>query len=314
MNVANPVILAVGGGKGGTGKSTISVSLAAQLAISGYDTVLADLDFGGANLHTMLEIHDTDRSLIKFLYHSGYVTDLHDCLVPTAIDGLRLLPGVGFVPGVANMEFARKQKLIRALKNLHCDYVVCDLGAGSSFNVVDFFLIADRGILLLTPEATAILNGYEFMKNCIFRKISRYFVKEQAIIKIVKSYKNGWENGAAGSVHEMINKVRSDFPEAATQMQDLCHEFTPVMLLNKAKLKNDTLGAQLDTLSQKYLNIRVDYLGALAPEPALQSGIIGFLKNNTESPFKTKLQEITEFFVSSCNSNIGRRHFAAGVQ
>ncbi len=305
----NPVILAVGGGKGGTGKSTLAVSLAARLTDSGHDVILADLDLGGANLHTLLEIHDTDRSLVQFIYQPGRIKDLHDCLVPTAMGGLHLLPGTGFIPGVANMEFARKQKLIRALKKLRCDYVVCDLGAGSSFNVVDFFLIADRGILLLTAEATAILNGYEFMKNCIFRKISRYFAKEQAVLQIVNSYKNGWENGSTGSVGEMIDKVRPDFPEAAKQMEELCRAFTPALLLNREKLKNDSLGAKLDALSRKYLNIRIDYLGALPPEPALQSGILSFLKNGAGTPFEMKLQEVASFFCK-----IGNRQYLSGLE
>lgn len=272
--------------------------------------VLADLDFGGANLHTMLETQTTGRSLTRFLYHPGAVSDLHECLVPTCIDGLRLLPGDGFVPGIANMEFAKKQKLIRALKKLSCDYVVCDLGAGSSFNVVDFFLIADRGILLLTAEATAILNGYEFMKNCIFRKIGRYFAKEKAVVDVVNKYRKGWENGASGSVREMINKTSQVFPEASRQMQQLCEEFTPALLLNMERLQNDSLGVKLDALSRKYLNIRVEYLGALAPEPMLRNGMLFFLKNGTTSPFKEKLREIAALCIDKNYRLSDARHRA----
>jgi len=292
----NPVLLAVGGGKGGTGKSTVAACLAAQLALCGRQVVLADLDFGGANLHTMLGMEGTVRSIVQFLYRPGAVTNLHDCLAPAGIDGLHLLSGDGFMPGIANMEFARKQKLMRALKMMRCDYVVCDLGSGSSFNVVDFFLFADSGILLLTAEATAILNGYEFMKNCIFRKICRYFARNTEVTGIINNYKRQWEKGSVGSLQETINRVQAVFPEAVERMQELCDEFAPVMLLNKEKTKDSSLGEDLNALSRKYLNVRIEYLGALVPEPALRSGIFPFLKRVADSPFKRKIAEVAAFF------------------
>jgi len=299
----NPVLLAVGGGKGGTGKSTVAACLAAELAHCGRHVILADLDFGGANLHTMLGIEGTGRSIVQFLYHPMAVTNLNDCLVPAGIDGLYLLPGDGFMPGIANMEFARKQKLMRALKKLRCDYVVCDLGAGSSFNVIDFFLFANSGILVLTAEATAILNGYEFMKNCIFRKICRYFAKDPEVTEIINNYKRRWESGSGGSMQEMIMKVQAVFPEAARGMQQLCNEFTPVLLLNRIKLEDNSLGKKLNTLSQKYLDIKIKYLGALTPETALRGRILSFLKKSDDSPFKHKTMEVASFFE--------RRHSAA---
>ena len=298
MNVDIPTILAVGGGKGGTGKSTFAVCLASQLAIFGRDVVLADLDFGAANLHIMLGMRDNGRSLVRFLYPSGQAIGLEECIVSTTIDGLRLLPGEGFMPGIANMEFAKKQKLIKALRKVETDYVICDLGSGSSFNVVDFFLAADRGILLLTAEATAILNGYEFMKNCIFRKIARSFVKDQTIMKIVNEYRKGWEGGSRGSIGEMIGRVGKKFPDAARQMQELCNEFTPVMLLNMANMKKGSLGVKLDALSRKYLNIKIEYLGAMVSEPALQVGILSFLKKETTSLFKENLKDIVGHFLN----------------
>jgi len=290
------MILAVGGGKGGTGKSTVAASIAVQLAIFRRNVVLADLDFGAANLHTMLGIQGTARSIVHFLYKPGSVRNLHDCLVSAGMDNLHLLPGDGFMPGIANMEFARKQKLIRALKNMRCDYVVCDLGAGSSFNVVDFFLLADHGILLLTAEATAILNGYEFMKNCIFRKISRYFAKDQQVTQIVNSYKNPRENESGGSLQEMIDKVQTFFPEAARQMRVLCNEFIPIMLLNRERLRDDALGVKVNALSRKYLNVKIKYLGALETEPALNGGLLSFLNSEADSPFKHKIREVAAFF------------------
>jgi flagellar biosynthesis protein FlhG len=56
---------------------------------------------------------------------------------------------------------------------LDVDYVILDLGAGNSFNVLDFFLTSENKILVVTPEPTCIENTYRFIKSAFFRKVKR---------------------------------------------------------------------------------------------------------------------------------------------
>ncbi len=299
---SSPLIIAVGGGKGGTGKSTVAISLAYLLSRSGERVVLADLDFGGANLHTMLGMQHTGKSVIHFLYPNGDRPAIEQCLTPTEADRLQLLSGMGFVPGIANMEYFRKQKLMRALKKLPAEFVVCDLGAGTSFNVVDFFLLADQGILLLTGEATAILNGYEFLKNCIFRRLSRAFARDPHVRTLINGYKNAAGTGRRGLVQDLIRETAATAPEAAARMRRICRSFRPAMVLNQEQCCGLSIGERLNGLSNKYLNVGIEFLGALAPEPALRRGVISLLRQASVAGYKKDLEKLVGFVRSKRKS------------
>ncbi|MFH0880731.1 MAG: P-loop NTPase, partial [Lentisphaerota bacterium] len=122
-------ILAVGGGKGGVGKSFVTAGLATSLAERGQETTLIDLDLGAANLHTVFGIKTASRGIGDFIYAptSG---NLADYSVETSMPKLRLISGNGFIPGIANLTYAQKIRILKAISRLNCDYVILDLGAG----------------------------------------------------------------------------------------------------------------------------------------------------------------------------------------
>jgi flagellar biosynthesis protein FlhG len=188
---STPKILAIGGGKGGAGKSVFSTIMAFWLARTGHRTVLMDIDLGGANLHTLLGIKSPDKTLNDFITRK--FSELEDICIDTSEKNLRLISGASDVLTLANPHFSQKIKLITHLSRLDADYVVLDLGAGTSFNVLDFFLIAHKKIIVLTPEPTSIQNAYIFVRNSAYRKLSRLSNKNpslQALIKIAMDPKN----------------------------------------------------------------------------------------------------------------------------
>ena len=190
-NKSTPKILAIGGGKGGAGKSVFSTIMAFWLARTGNKTVLMDVDLGGANLHTLLGIKSPDRTLNDFITRK--FSELEEICIDTSEKNLRLISGASDVLSLANPHFSQKIKLMTHLSRLDADYVVLDLGAGTSFNVLDFFLIAHKKIIVLTPEPTSIQNAYIFVRNAVYRKLSRLSNKNpslQALIKIAMDPKN----------------------------------------------------------------------------------------------------------------------------
>ena len=288
-------VTAIGGGKGGTGKSTVSLSIAAILALAGHRTVLADLDFGAANLHTMLGIPSSSRSIVHFLYRKDTKSSLQECLVKTGIDNLSLLPGDGFMPGMANMEFSRKQKLIRNLKQLTGDYLLCDLGAGSSYNVIDFFLAADLGMLVLTAEITAILNGYEFMKNCIFRKIIRSFRATSDIGAYIEEYRKSKSGQSGSSIQDLTEKLESRFPGTAATIDMLCRSYSPIFFFNRESANQDQLGDKLTSLAKKYLNIDILYGGTIPEDRSIGHQPLAALQDRSASPYRQKIEAVARF-------------------
>lgn len=165
-----PEIWAVGGGKGGAGKSVLSTLLAYWLAKMGKKTVLADLDLGGANIHTLLGIRNPQTSLGDFI--AKRKPALEEVSINTQVENLSLISGTSEILTSANPVYAQKIKIIRNLRRLNAEYIVLDLGAGSSYNVLDFFLMADKKITVLSPQPTSIQNGYAFLRNAVYRKLS----------------------------------------------------------------------------------------------------------------------------------------------
>jgi len=163
------VIWAVGGGKGGIGKSFISSSLAMCLARMGKAVTLVDLDLGSANLHTCLGIKVPQESISDFV--TGRVDNLGKIAISTEIPGLSFISGFNDALNIADMDRAAKDRLVQGLRGLQTPYVILDLGAGTSENTLDFFLAADQKIVAVTPEPTAIENAYRFMKSAFYRRL-----------------------------------------------------------------------------------------------------------------------------------------------
>src|SRR5208283_5286354 len=171
-------VIAIVGPKGGIGKSTISSNLAVALANMGKKVIAVDLDLGGANLHILLGIKKFAHSLDDFVLKK--VVGLDEVLIGTGIYNLQLICGGANIPDIANMPFQQKMKLINHLLKLESDIVIMDLAAGSSFNVIDFLLIANQQLMITSPESPSLIKVYSFIKACVFRLLTFHFKSEEA--------------------------------------------------------------------------------------------------------------------------------------
>src|SRR6056297_834688 len=99
-------IVPVASGKGGVGKSLLSVNIALALGQAGYRVVLADLDLGGSNLHLMLGSSAFPNSLGTFL--SGKSASFKEIIFPTEYENVSFIPGDSEIPGLANLSASQK--------------------------------------------------------------------------------------------------------------------------------------------------------------------------------------------------------------
>ena len=131
-------VWSIGGGKGGVGKSLVTANVSICLALMGYKVIAIDLDLGGANLHTCLGIPIPERTLSDYL--SKKVRDLKDLVTPTPIQNLSIISGAQDDVGIANLKQMQKAKILSKLSELDADFILLDLGAGTTFNTLDFFI------------------------------------------------------------------------------------------------------------------------------------------------------------------------------
>jgi flagellar biosynthesis protein FlhG len=263
-NKSTPKILAIGGGKGGAGKSVFSTIMAFWLARTGNRTVLMDLDLGGANLHTLLGIKSPDRTLNDFI--TRRFGELEDICIDTSEKNLRLISGASDVLSLANPHFSQKIKLMTHLSRLDADYVVLDLGAGTSFNVLDFFLIAHKKIIVLTPEPTSIQNAYIFVRNAVYRKLSRLSSKNpslQALIKIAMDPKNVLRIRTIKELFQFIEESdEKNIIEVLKKEIGDIHLGVVTNMVKNEKEKN--AGRIVQIVAEKYLTIPSTDLGCVS--------------------------------------------------
>ena len=303
-----PKIIAVGGGKGGVGKSLVSSGIATALAQSGSTTYCIDLDLGGANLHTFFGLKNTTSGIGDFLYRP-HSKELSDYAEDTGVKNLKLVAGGGFIPGIANLYYFQKLKVIRAVKRLEADYVVMDLGAGTSYNVVDFFSITRSGIVVINPEPTSMLNGYEFIKNVLFRIFSRSFKKGSVALDIIETHKFGGEDGKGSRVSLLMEEMERHDPHAAVTLKEICSRFRPGIVMNMTSSSEQArqLAANLAAICSKFLSIKISYAGMVPADPQVKVCLVG-LKNLLETSAESSAAKAIRELAKRCAAE----HFVSG--
>ncbi|MCW7753500.1 P-loop NTPase [Desulfobotulus sp. H1] len=162
-------IIAFGGGKGGSGKSFLTSLTGSVLAAAGKEVVLVDLDLGAANLHSFLGITASRPGLQDFM--EGRIANLSECCMETSLPRLFLISSKGCAGHVADLPAGWVLRLIQGFRSLPHDFILLDLGAGTYKNNMDFFLAASRGVVVTTPEPTAVENLFRFIHALFIRKI-----------------------------------------------------------------------------------------------------------------------------------------------
>ena len=227
----SPLIIPIASGKGGVGKSVLTANLAMALAKLGHATIAVDLDLGGSNLYSFLGLPNDYPGIGDYL--KARYRELDALLVPTPIASLQFLPGDVRSPLMANIPYAQKMRLIHHLRKLPGEYILLDLGAGSSFNTLDFFAISPQGLLVTTPDIPAIINLMTFLKNLIFRNIVRAIRKNKMIHDLVQecyAQPVTADPLTSQSLYDQIAKVDATM---ASQVLKICQQFHPGLVFNR---------------------------------------------------------------------------------
>ncbi|MBN1699818.1 MAG: P-loop NTPase [Spirochaetales bacterium] len=255
-------ILPVASGKGGTGKTIFSANLGVTLAQMRKTVVLIDLDLGGSNLHTCLGIQNSNPGIGDLIYKKE--NNLSALLFKTDIDRLFFIPGDSLLTGTANLDYASKRKIIKQIHALEADFIVLDLGSGSTFNTIDFFLTSSNGIIVTTPETTAILNAYSFLKTALFRLLYRSFPAKSSERESIFRFLTSRIEGTHISFRSLIDELKQANPASGTTVENQIAGLRPKIIINMVTSKNDlAIGSKLRQITLMNLLLTLEYIGFL---------------------------------------------------
>jgi flagellar biosynthesis protein FlhG len=291
QRVRRPILIAVGGAKGGIGKSVFSTNLGVLLSQMGNKTILVDLDLGGANLHLHLGETSIPQTINDFL--SQRASNLKEIVVTTKY-GPSLIGGDSSQLGIANIGFSLKLKLLRSIRMIDADYVVLDLGSGSSFNTIDFFLAADHGLVLTTCDPSAYLNAYTFIVVSVIRKLNRLFrsesnpvnEKDEEIIRLVEEATLSRNGNRVKTVSQLLERVKKEQPGHLASIKRTLEKFRPYLVANMVESESDAIlmVERIEKAKKRMLSVDVGYLGALPYHPEIKSSTRELVPAVAKSP------------------------------
>jgi flagellar biosynthesis protein FlhG len=288
-------IISVASGKGGVGKSIVAGNLGLVLARMGKRVVLVDLDVGGADLHIMFGLLHPATTLSDFL--TRRVDSLNAVAYPISTQpGLRLIAGTGDTLATANMPYAKKKRLIRHLRQMDADIMIIDVGAGTGYHALDFFLLADVHLVVATPDPTSVLDLYRFMKLAAIRRVLSNFLSNDPIHTALA------ERDFA-SVEEIVLASGKTNDVAQAIARQALESFRPLLVLNRTTTRSKVNTLQLQKLLRDYVGGELVLLGEVPDDRSVERSVRTYLpvvESAPDSPAGQAFLRIAEQLMPVC--------------
>lgn len=224
-----PMVLSVTSGKGGVGKTNISVNLAYCLSKMNKKVLILDADLGLANVDVMLGI--APKLNLFHLFHDNEA--LSNIIVNTKYT-FDILPAASGVSEMLSLSTGQKLELLEAMDFLEdeLDYLIVDTGAGINENVIYFNLAVQQRLLVLTPEPTSLTDAYAFIKVLKtkhdidrFKIIVNWAKSKEEAKNVFKKLYNACDHFLSGVVLELsgIVPLDSKVKKAVASQVPFCH-------------------------------------------------------------------------------------------
>lgn len=254
-------VITVTGGKGGVGKTNVSINLALILSRLGSKVCLFDADLGLANINILLGLYP-EYDLEDVILSNKSIQDI----IIKNYQGIDIIPGSSGVEKLANLSQESIDHLIESFSAIDdYDYFIFDTSAGISRNVISFCLAASDVVLVITPEPTSLTDAYALLKVLCF-------------------------NGFTGSVKVVVNQCKntSVASTAYNKLRDVVQKYLtlnilPLGIIVQDKRLPEAVQKQQPLVvlypqasASKCINVIATRLVAQEPENFNTSGITAF--------------------------------------
>ncbi|SFG00853.1 flagellar biosynthesis protein FlhG [Lachnospiraceae bacterium C7] len=198
-------VIAVTSGKGGVGKSNISVNLAVTLRNMGQKVIIFDADFGLANVEVMFGTVPK-YNLSDLIYRGMSIREI----ITQGPQGIGFISGGSGIIGLNNLGRNQILYLVKCIEELNelADYIIIDTGAGISSQVLEFLKVSPEVLLVTTPDPSSIADSYSLLK-ALFKNPG--YVKGHTKVHLLANKVSSKDEGAG--IYEKLDTVVSKFLE-----------------------------------------------------------------------------------------------------
>jgi len=177
----SPHVIAITGGKGGVGKTSIAINLAIALSKTGSKVCLFDGDTSLANTNIMLGLYPA-YTLEHLFTGERSIQDI----VINGPEGIQIVPGASGVAQCVELDVGQQQRLVTSMQSIekHYDYLLVDTAAGIGPTVLHFIAASQVAAIVITPEPTSLTDAFSLLKVLKRRGYRR---KAQIIVNMATS-------------------------------------------------------------------------------------------------------------------------------
>lgn len=269
-------IIAVAGGKGGVGKTIITANLAVALARAletrGKKVLAMDLDLGCGNLNSCLGVRLPPTSINDYLFDR--VKNLEEILIPTDLNNLKLVSCSYKGSDIIQLNEETKQRLVEDIRYLDVDFVLLDLAAGVTAEVLDFFMAADEKVIVTTPESLSLHNAFVFLKSAIYRALWRELEREKFLMPIKTKLEEIVQSNGVLNMEQVLVRLKHWDRFSAYIVAGIVEELKPKLIFNMFRGEADKKHLiNFCHLVKKYLDRNIEYLGAVAYDDQVRASV-----------------------------------------
>ena len=265
-------LIAVGGGKGGVGKTFVTVNLAAAIAREGFDVVVVDGDLEGANTHTCFGVPPPALSLADFV--ANREEELTKLMVETGIPNLRLIAATHANLAAAQPGHFQRVRLLSRLRQLPVDLVLIDLGAGTHPAVMDYFLVGDDGIVVFCPEPTSMENAYSFLRAAFYRRMRLSMLTHSVRALVTQAMDQRNERGIRTPA-DLLREIEQLDPSEGGRFAETLRRFRPRLLINDVRTADEIkLGFSVRSVCRSYFGLDAEYLGYVNHDAGVRESVV----------------------------------------
>lgn len=252
-------VIAVGGGRGGVGKSLVAENLAIYLAQLGKSVVLVDADPTGANLHAHFGLSAAKND--PALDGEERIELFERALVDTQVPGLRLLPAaLDSIELPAILRPGRKGRWMGKLRSLTADYLVVDVGPGITPFAIDTMLGADVPVCVAVPEPPAIEATYRFLRAAYRRRLRRTLLRDRFRLPVVD--RAIAEVGMLPAPIDVVRVLQRMDKSVAELAWAEAGRMRMHLVINQTRVRTDLeLGVWMSELSARHYGLTIEELG-----------------------------------------------------